>query len=453
MWLERLKFFTQTSIWRFTVAFSIIVLLICSGILAIVYQLTLGEQKQQLEQSVRVSAISFVDLANSSDMNADSFRQIIKQRSRRSNSLILMLRTSDDTLIGNLEPFSVAVSVYPQMQRFAIAIADFQEEPRLKVVVSTLVETRFGDLTVGLFDQNQQLENTFTTASVVTLIGASFITLLVGLLFNRRVLQRVREIGDLTAKVKAGHLQTRLPVSGRNNEYDVIAVQINEMLDDIDQQVDAVVSVTDDIAHDLRTPLSRIRMGLDGHQCIENNKADTQLWREGLLAELDQLMDTFEAMLELSRLQKGGQLIDKKICYVECICLDVVDLIEPLAEQKHQSIEVDIISPINIKGDANLLFRAIYNVLQNAVKYTPSGGNIAIRLEGGALTISDNGHGIPEHQFDRVFQRLSRLDESRSSEGFGMGLAIVKAIVQWHQGSIFLADNDPGLSVQMRFFK
>lgn len=452
MWLERLRFFTHTSIWRFTIAFTLIVLLICSGILAVVYHFTLGEQKQQLEQSVRVAATGFVDVANASKMNANDFRKIIMDRSKRSNSLILVLNKSGSR-VGNLEQFSGGVSSYPQVQRFPIAVADFQGEPTLKVVVSTQIETRFGELTVGLFDENQQLENTFATVSVATLIGASFITLLAGLLFNRRVLQRVKEIGELTTKVKAGHLDMRLPVSGRNDEYDVIAVQINEMLDDIDELIHSVASVTDNIAHDLRTPLSRMRMGIDSHQCIETTAKDAQHWREELLVEIDQLMDTFEAMLELSRLEKGVQLLSKTSCNLERICLDVVDLVEPLAEEKNQTVTVDIINPADIFGDANLLFRAIYNILENAIKYTQNDGKINLRLDEMSLTVTDNGHGIPAEEFDRVFQRLYRLDQSRSSVGFGMGLAIVKAIVEWHQGTISLSNNDPGLCVRVIFSK
>ncbi|WP_101757910.1 HAMP domain-containing sensor histidine kinase [Oceanicoccus sp. KOV_DT_Chl] len=448
MWLERLKFFTQTSIWRFTIAFTIIVLLICSGILAVVYQLTLGAQKQQLEQSVRVAAMSFVDLASASTMSADEFQQIVTDRGRRSNSLILMLN-ANQVSIGNLDRFSGGVSGYPQVQRFPIAVADFQGEPTLKVVVSTRVDTRFGELTVGLFDENQQLENTFATASLATLIGASIITLLAGLLFNRRVLQRVKDIGELTSKVKKGQLQIRLPVSRRKDEYDIIAVQINEMLDDIDELVHSVASVTDNIAHDLRTPLSRIRMGIDRHRC-DPTELDGEVWREQLLLELDQLVDTFEAMLELSRLEKGVQLIEKKECNLEKICLDVVDLVEPLAEEKNQLISINIINNAKVLGDENLLFRAIYNVFQNAIKYAPHSGQINLRLDGCELLIADNGPGIPVEEFDRVFQRLYRLDKSRSSEGFGMGLAIVKAIIEWHDGSISLGENQPGLCVKIR---
>jgi signal transduction histidine kinase len=452
MWLERPRLFTQTSIWRFTIIFTLIVLLICSGILAVVYQLTLGEQKNQLEQNVRVTATSFVDLANASKMNANDFSQIIAERSQRSNHLILML-TADDTNIGNLAHFASEVSIYPQIQRFAIVATDAQGEPTLKLVVSTRIVTRFGELTVGLFDENLQLEKTFLTTSIVTLIGASFITLLVGLLFNWRVLQRVKKIGELTAEVKAGHLKKRLPISRQHDEYDIIAVQINEMLDDIDELVHSVASVTDNIAHDLRTPLTRIRMNIDSHRCADDSGADAQLWRDSLLAELDQLIDTFEAMLELSRLEKGVQLISKTNCHLERICLDVLDLVEPLAEEKNLSLTVVITNPAEIKGDANLLFRAIYNVIQNAIKYTPDGGQVKLALEGGCLTIADNGEGIPNEEFSRVFQRLYRLDKSRSSEGFGMGLAIVKAIIEWHEGTISISDNKPGLLVKIRLKK
>ena len=450
MWSERLKLFTQTSIWRFTSAFTLIVLVICSSMLAVIYQFTLGEQKKQLEQSVSVVAIGFIDLANTGNMNAKDFQQLVINRSIRTSSLVLVLKT-DYKNVGNLEYFTRTISTYPQVQRFPIAVTDYQGEPLLKIVVGTRLETRFGDLTIALFDENQQLEQTYITASIATLLGASIFTLLAGLLFNRRVLLRVKEIATLTSQVKAGHLQTRLPVSRRNDEYDAIAEQINEMLDDIDALVHSVACVTDNIAHDLRTPLSRIRIGIDSYRSDESAGSEAQLWRETMLAELDQLIDTFEAMLELSRLEKGVGLGERKICDLGRICLDVLDLVEPLAEEKNQSIKVVIHDNEKILGDSNLLFRAVYNVLQNAIKYTPEGGEVSLSVLERTIVIEDNGPGVPQAEFDQIFQRLYRLDKSRGSEGFGMGLTIVKAIVEWHEGKITLSGSKPGLLVTMTF--
>lgn len=450
MWSERLKLFTQTSIWRFTSAFTLIVLVICSSMLAVIYQFTLGEQKKQLEQSVSVVAIGFIDLANTGNMNAKDFQQLVINRSIRTSSLVLVLKT-DYKNVGNLEYFTRTISTYPQVQRFPIAVTDYQGEPLLKIVVGTRLETRFGDLTIALFDENQQLEQTYITASIATLLGASIFTLLAGLLFNRRVLLRVKEIATLTSQVKAGHLQTRLPVSRRNDEYDAIAEQINEMLDDIDALVHSVTCVTDNIAHDLRTPLSRIRIGIESYRSDESAGSEAQLWRETMLAELDQLIDTFEAMLELSRLEKGVGLGERKICDLGRICLDVLDLVEPLAEEKNQSIKVVIHDNEKILGDSNLLFRAVYNVLQNAIKYTPEGGEVSLSVLERTIVIEDNGPGVPQAEFDQIFQRLYRLDKSRGSEGFGMGLTIVKAIVEWHEGKITLSGSKPGLLVTMTF--
>jgi signal transduction histidine kinase len=450
MWSERLKTFTQTSIWRFTLAFTLIVLVICSSMLAIIYQFTLGEQKKQLEQSVSVVAMGFIDLANTGNMNAKDFQQLVIDRSIRTSSLVLVLKTVDK-YVGNLDHFTRTISTYPQIQRFPIAVTDYQGEPLLKIVVGTRVKTRFGDLTIALFDENQGLEQTYIAASIVTLLGASIFTLLAGLLFNRRVLLRVKEIATLTSQVKAGQLQTRLPVSRRNDEYDAIAEQINEMLDDIDALVHSVACVTDNIAHDLRTPLSRIRIGIDSYRSDEPAGSEAQLWRETMLAELDQLIDTFEAMLELSRLEEGVGLGERKICDLGRICLDAIDLVEPLAEEKNQTIKVVMHDSEEILGDDNLLFRAVYNVLQNAIKYTPEGGEVSLSVVKRTIVVEDNGPGVPEAEFDRIFERLYRLDKSRGSEGFGMGLAIVKAIVEWHEGKIILTGSKPGLLVTITF--
>lgn len=456
MWSTAFKAFSKTSVWRFTFVFAAIFLLIFCVIIAVVYELTVDEQEEQLEQRLALAALGLVDLSRAQNVDKRGFVEAIQKRSKGSASLIVALKV-DGGLKGNLNSIPARLPPFPETRYFPIVVTDYTGEPNVEMAIGTQVQTEFGPLVVALFDENHKaLERNFATASVLALTGALFLTLVAGFLFNTYVSRRITQISALTAEVKSGRLEQRLPVSKRGDEYDRIARQINSMLDEIGELVQSVASVTDNIAHDLRTPLSRLRISIEralvqpGQDTPELSEED-RAWREGLLDELDQLLGTFNAMLELTRIEKGLPEANQSFCVLATICEDVVDLVAPLAEEKRQSLEIDIDRETSIKGDPDLLFRAIYNLVENAVKYTPEGSNIRLALSNRTLVVEDNGPGIPAEETERVFQRLHRLDKSRHSEGFGLGLSIVKAVVKLHGGSISLLDNRPGLKVAIEF--
>jgi signal transduction histidine kinase len=438
------------------------VILICSSILALVYHFTVGEQQRKIAQQVTIVTQGFADLANSPSMTKNDFRSTIQQRIDKSGTIILLLKDNDN-IIGNLSSLPKNVANYPKLQHFPIAIVNHLGDTTVEIVLGTNLETRFGRLSIALFDNNYQiLESNFRSASIVALSFALVVTLISGFLLNRRVLSKVKEISELTANVKAGRLKSRLPLSGRQDEFDMIAEQINQMLDEIDELINSVAQVTDNIAHDLRTPLSRIRISVEDNLSLCDEGSDDAQWRIGLLVEIDQLIDTFNAMLELSRLEKAVQPNSFAAVNIESLCHDVIDLAMPLAEEKNQALVLDINidndtdnqTPLSIiKGEANLLFRAIFNLVDNAIKYTPTGGDIFLTCNISAqkteIIVRDNGIGIDEEYYKLVFQRLYRLDASRQGKGFGLGLPIVKAIIDLHGGSISLSPSNPGLMVKV----
>jgi len=454
MWLERFRLFTRTSIWRFTLIFTFIVLLISTSILTIVYQFTIGEQKRQLEQQVNITAQGFADLASTANITEKVFISSIEKRVNNSASIVLVMNSKNE-LIGNLQKLPLQLPEFPILKHFPIVVIDHLGESTVEIILGTKLSTQFGELVVGLFDKNYQTqESNFFSASTLALTLALIVTLITGWLFNRRVLFRVNQIARLTAQVKAGHLKTRLPLTNRRDEFDAIALQINQMLDEIDGLIDSVAQVTDNVAHDLRTPLSRIRITVEDSLKKSIVNSDDEQWRLGLLEEIDQVIDTFNAMLELSRLEKGVLRSSFEIVDISTLCYDVIDLAGPLAEEKQQKLVIEIkanegCSDSTFKGEANLIFRAIYNVVENAIKYTQIEGCIALTChfsrEGIEIIICDNGPGISKENHDAVFQRLYQLDSSRQSEGFGLGLPIVKAIIELHGGTITLSSLKPGL--------
>lgn len=454
MWLGRLRRSLSTSIWRFTLTFTGIVLCICIAILMLVYHFTIGEQKQQLSQQVIITAQGLSDLAKAEGIDASSFRRTVQHRVDKSASVLLVLDTSD-TIIGNLGSFPDNLPTLPELKHFPVAVVDHLGQTSVIVALGGQMQTQFGSLLVGMFDDNYQArEVEFRTASIWALVLTLLVTLITGFLFNRKVLSRVNQMGQFIEEVKSGHLKTRLPLSARHDEFDTIAQQINLMLDEIDNLIDSVAQVTDNIAHDLRTPLSRIHISIEEklQEAVEGSQ-DEQ-WQLALLDDLDNVIATFNAMLELSRIEKGVQPALFVDVDVFKLCEDAIELAMPLAEQKSQSLNFffelqDQMSSLPIKGEPNLLFRAIFNLLDNAIKYTPDAGEVQLALKFNPnhceLIVSDNGPGIPKELQEKVFQRLYRIESSRQSKGFGLGLPIVKAIVEFHGGVLQIKSGNPGL--------
>ncbi|MFT6288802.1 MAG: signal transduction histidine kinase [Alcanivorax sp.] len=448
MWLENLRVFSRTSIWRFTLIFTLIVLSVTLAVLAIVYHTTLNEPRRQMEASLLVAAQAYRDLSTSTSMTAESFIEIVDTRTRNSASLILSL-DAKGKVGGNLTVVPQDLAEFPDIDNFPVAVTDPSGNPTVMLAAGTRFSTQFGNLVVGIFSGDYQARRqNFISASILALVVSLVLTLLAGLVFNWRVLRRLRVMGEFAATVKSGGLSARLPITPRGDEYDVISTQINSMLNQIDELVQSVAAVTDNIAHDLRTPLSRIRLRLEDSMAQGGVSSDVY---GALLQDLDQLIETFESMLELSRLERGVTPRVKKVCDLSAVLEDIHGLFLPMAEAEDIALELSLEGPLLVNGDKNLLFRAFYNLVENALKYAACGDTVSLVLKDRTVCVQDNGPGIPEQDREKVFQRLYRLDASRNKPGSGLGLSIVRAIIDLHEASIKLESNHPGLRVTLEF--
>lgn len=447
MWYARPEL-PRTSAWRLTLAFTLIVLLVNTSVLAMVYRLTVVERGQQLEQSVLLAAQTYQQLAGSEAVDAGDLQVLIASRARRSANMILALESGNST-VGNLSQLPPNLPAYPNTARFPVAVANLQGKTSVDMAIGTVLTLQDARLMVGLFDDNQsQHRQDFILASAVALIASVLITLIVGFLFNRKITSRIRELSGQLARIKDGEQLSRLPVREHADEYDAISAQVNSMLDEIDELLQSVASVTDNIAHDLRTPLARIRFRLEDAASSQGN---TQPWLHEVIAELDEVLATFESMLELSRLEKGIRETALADCDLQVIARDVVELLAPVAEAEGQTLTLFEEAPAPIRGDSSLLFRAIYNLVENAIKHAGAGAAIIVEQSAVQIRVRDNGPGIPEADRERVFRRLYRLDQSRHTKGTGLGLSIVRAVARLHGADIVLGDAAPGLLATMTF--
>jgi signal transduction histidine kinase len=276
-----------------------------------------------------------------------------------------------------------------------------------------------------------------------------------GLAMGARVMRRIDAINETSRDIMDGDLSRRVPTDGRGDDFDQLATNLNRMLERIEGLMVAVRQVSDNIAHDLRTPLTRLRTRL------ELARAQTDLPREALEAversveDAEELLSTFNALLRIARIESGSRQAGFTQVDLTGLMQDLADLYEPLAAEKAQHLSVKAEPGISTRGDRNLLFQAAANLVDNAIKYSPRGGRIAlcaqVRAGLAEIGVADTGPGIPKDLRQKVFQRFFRLDGSRSTSGSGLGLSLVHAVAALHGAEIRLDDNDPGLRVTLSF--
>ncbi len=275
---------------------------------------------------------------------------------------------------------------------------------------------------------------------------------------SRRVLKRIDSVSDTSRRIVAGDLSGRLEVTGTGDEFDRLAESLNAMLARIEHLLYGLKDVSDNIAHDLKTPLTRLRSRVEG---VLAGPADIDTYRDALestIEESDHLIKTFNALLMIARTEAGSA--DGAMSEVEAgaIVRDVAELYEPVAEEEGGDLTVSVSEPITLKASRELLGQALANLIDNALKYAKGDAGRPLKIvvssarEGSdlALRVADNGVGVPEADRERVLQRFVRLEASRSQSGSGLGLSLVAAVARLHHGTIELGDNHPGLVVTIR---
>lgn len=316
-----------------------------------------------------------------------------------------------------------------------------------------VVEGRF-NLLVG-----QGMRDLATLKALVqrALIGGLLLTLVLALLggfMMRQILRsRLGSINNTASKIMMGDLRKRIATRGTGDEFDQLANNLNSMLDQIERGMEGVRRVSDNIAHDLKTPLARMKNRVEELRLKVAGQPDEEAMVDQIIDEADGLLATFNALLRIARIEYSEQRADFKEVDINSILYDLQELYEPLTEDKGQCLTVEISQPMVLNADRDMLFQAFANLLDNAIKYTPEEGDIVIRTvkvgDQWNIEISDNGPGIPEAEYQKITQRFYRLDQSRTTPGSGLGLALVIAVLRLHEMKLEFSDNNPGLKVMV----
>jgi signal transduction histidine kinase len=285
-----------------------------------------------------------------------------------------------------------------------------------------------------------------------TLTWAALLTLALGvaggLFMTRNMLARVEAVNRTSARIIHGDLTQRVPLTGSGDEFDQLAGNLNAMLDQIERLMAGMRQVTDNIAHDLRTPLARLRARLE---VTLLERPDAARYAEALsdtIGEADRLLGTFNALLSIAEAEAGSRRETMAVVDLAEIARSVAELYEPVADDKGLMLTVTIDDTLPVNGDRHLLSQAIANLLDNALKYAPAGAvTLSARRSGDVarVEVADSGPGVPPDRREAVFDRFVRLEGSRSTPGNGLGLSLVRAVAKLHGGEVWLEDNAPGL--------
>ena len=287
-------------------------------------------------------------------------------------------------------------------------------------------------------------------------IGISLLALIGGLVVGTIFLRRLDRVNRAVGRIMQGSLSERLPAIGMSAEFDDLSTNLNRMLDQIEALMAGMRQVSTDIAHDLRTPLTRLRQRLEDMKAASSGQElVTEEQVEAAIAQADTILAIFRALLRISSLEAG----DGKHRFSEVDLSEILSRVFhayfPVAEDADHVLTAQIEPALKVNGDAELLTQVITNLIENALVHTPTGSHIGLsikRTSGGVvMTVADDGPGIPIDERDKVLRRFYRLDASRHSPGAGLGLAIVSAIASLHKAQLSLADNGPGVRVEMTF--
>ncbi|OED39228.1 hypothetical protein AB833_17025 [Chromatiales bacterium (ex Bugula neritina AB1)] len=338
-------------------------------------------------------------------------------------------------------------------------VVDLPNDSPRSVLPVRVAQTQFSNglkLTIGheISDEKALLDYTFALvvgATIITLIFA----VLGGIWMSLSVLKRIASVNKTAGEIMSGAFSRRIPVTERRDEFDAIAVKINQMLTRIEDLMISMQQVTNNVAHDLRSPLTRLRNRLEVTLLEDRTDDEYRATIESSIGEADGMIHTFNAMLSIARLEAGLDKTEWQDVYMGELAAELAELYSAVSEDAEISFEERIHSNPIFHGNRHLLAQAITNLLDNAIKYTRVRGIVGLYVSGNdeafSVTVTDNGPGIPRHERERVLQRFVRLENERKSPGNGLGLSLVQAVARMHRAELHLQNNHPGLAVTLAF--
>lgn len=307
-----------------------------------------------------------------------------------------------------------------------------------------------GDDGYGAIATQRAINEAFAWASILALV----LSILAGIVISQRFLSSIDRINATSRAIMRGQLKERIPVYDTSDEIDKLAANLNQMLDSNQALLELLKQVSTNIAHDLRTPMARLRQHLEESVSAGRSVSDYRAVIDAAIEEIDSILATFSALLRIAQIESGSRKTAFKPVHLSAVAERLADSYRAVAEDEGKALGATVVPGLVFKGDEELLTQMLANLVENAIKHTPAGATIRLELgDGDRLTavVADDGPGIPEAERERVFDQFYRLDRSRTTPGQGLGLSLVSAVAQLHDIDVRLEDNQPGLRAVVDF--
>lgn len=442
-------FRTTTFRWAlaFAAVFSVGVLLLA----LFIYWQTVGYLTHRVDLEMRRNAREIVQAA------PDRRPELIERYLKNGDNVLRLagiFGPTGELVAGNLRSIPLGLPVSGDIEVIRLPVMD-PNRPQLRGV-RALALPMSGPQTLVLerspadFDEINEI---ITRALALALVPALVLALTGGWLLSRSAVKRIASVHRASRLIMAGKLGERLPTRGTQDDFDKLARIVNEMLDEIERLMMEAKGVGEDIAHDLRTPLTRLRSRIERVQEALPAGSEATASLSMAIEEIDQVLVTVKAILRIAEVEHGQRRGGFRDVDLSDVLQEAVDLYEPIAEAKGINLVFHGAEANSTRGDADLLFEAVSNLLDNAIKFTPSNGSVEISLaqaaRGPAIRIADTGPGIAPQDFTKLLGRFQRGDRSRSTPGTGLGLSLVAAIARLHGFELALCQAPQGCCVEL----
>jgi signal transduction histidine kinase len=435
---------------------------------------------RELDNSVQAEVA--VLLENYRRGGVDGLAAAVAERSNPAgNSLYLLTDGGGIRLAGNMNVVSTALWNTVGRTEFTYRRIGAHGQEERKAYASVIRLPGGERLLVGRdVEDRSALEGVIRSAFFLGLGFIAIVGIGGGLLVSRSILARIDAVTRAARSIMGGNLSDRIPVSGRADEFDRLSSSLNTMLDRIEELMVGLKQVSDNIAHDLKTPLHRLRTRAETALRGETSPEKLRETLSAIIEESDGLIHTFDALLSIARLEAGSRSETFGRFNLCEVVRDVCELYEPLAEEQGLRFRIDCLPDVRIDGERQLVGQAVANLLDNAIKYAAADGDVetahphdlngarprltpaerqtitvavAERPDFAEVIVADRGPGVAPADRERVLQRFTRLQPSRSVAGSGLGLSLVAAVARLHAGAVVLEDNEPGLRVRLHLRK
>ena len=431
---------------RFALFFTAIFATAAAAAAVVLWWNTAGTLDRQVDAAIRADATALVER-------------------RRAGDIPALIAAIDDRLALDTQNEALYILVVPGGRKLAGNLDDWPpeadgEQPWLRIPMQrdgAMTEARLLRVDLGNGQrmlvgrdvaEKLRLRGLLSEGIAWAATASAAFAVLGGWLLRRSLEKRLRPVYRTAAAIGAGDLAPRVPLSDRDDEFDKLGKTMNAMLDRIAQLMEGVRGVSDAIAHDLRTPITRARAKLEDALVTAHDEEALRAAVEQGIADLDGIVRVFQAVLRIAEVEAGGRRAAFAATDVVPMLTDMAELYGAAAEARDQRLEVTLPRALPLVGDRDLLGQAVANLLDNALKFTPDGGTVALsaRVEPGLveIAVADDGPGMPDTDRQRAGERFFRADAARTTPGSGLGLSLVRAVATLHGGMLTLGETHPG---------